>query len=83
MKWGNGISALPLVAALLALVEQAGDILESSLKRRFNAKDSGTLIPGHGGVLDRIDGLAAVAVVAAIIGTLHNPTSPATGFLAW
>jgi phosphatidate cytidylyltransferase len=80
---GGGFTLLPLLAAVLALVEQAGDILESSLKRRFGVKDSGTMIPGHGGVLDRIDGLMAVAAVAALAGWLMNAAQPATGLFAW
>ncbi len=53
------------IGSLLAVVAQAGDFLESWLKRRAAIKDSSNLIPGHGGVLDRIDGLLPVAIVSA------------------
>ena len=54
---------LALASAALAIVAQLGDLFESSLKRRFGVKDSSALIPGHGGLLDRIDGLISVAPV--------------------
>jgi len=65
-----GISpALPLVflSAGLAIVEQFGDLVESLAKRRFGVKDSSSLIPGHGGLLDRLDGLLAVIPVVALL----------------
>ena len=54
--------------AAMAIVAQAGDFLESWIKRRANVKDSSRLIPGHGGVFDRVDGLLAVALVSALSG---------------
>jgi len=72
--WGTarvlGISpVLPLVliSAGLAIVEQFGDLAESVAKRRFGVKDSSGLIPGHGGLLDRLDGLLAVVPVVALL----------------
>ena len=56
-----------LASGALAIWAQAGDLLESGIKRHFGAKDSGELIPGHGGLLDRVDGLVFVAPAMALI----------------
>jgi CDP-diglyceride synthetase len=67
----HAAAGLPLVLALasplLAVLAQAGDLYESWLKRRAGVKDSGNILPGHGGVLDRLDGLVPVAPVAALL----------------
>ena len=61
---GLGVALLAL-APILAIAAQAGDLFESSMKRRARVKDSGAWLPGHGGVLDRLDGLVPVAVLTA------------------
>ena len=65
---------LPLVilAAMLSIAAQLGDLFESAIKRRFGVKDSGHIIPGHGGVMDRLDGFVAAVVLAAIFGILRG-----------
>lgn len=63
--WTGLGMALLVLAPLLAIAAQGGDLFESGLKRRAGVKDSGTWLPGHGGVLDRLDGLVPVAVLTA------------------
>ena len=58
-------TALVALAPIFAVAAQGGDLFESGMKRRAGVKDSGTWLPGHGGVLDRLDGLAPVAVLTA------------------
>ncbi|AYO85568.1 phosphatidate cytidylyltransferase [Methylobacterium brachiatum] len=68
-------ASLPVVAgvsALASVLSQAGDLLESGLKRRYGVKDSGKIIPGHGGVMDRLDGFFAVAVLAGLYLALRG-----------
>lgn len=80
----NSLTMLAVLGGLLAVVGQAGDLFKSALKRFYGVKDAGQLIPGHGGVLDRVDGLIAAAMVAALIGTLHSGYSAAGfGLLNW
>jgi phosphatidate cytidylyltransferase len=64
----------PLLAlgAALSIVSQLGDLFESAVKRRFGVKDSSQIIPGHGGLLDRLDGFVAAVVLAAIFGFLRG-----------
>ncbi len=63
----SSVLPLVLVSAGLAIVGQFGDLAESVAKRRFGVKDSSGLIPGHGGLLDRLDGLLAVVPAVALL----------------
>jgi phosphatidate cytidylyltransferase len=67
MEPGLPVLALAILGAVLAVVAQAGDFTESAVKRHFKVKDASNLIPGHGGVLDRVDGLLFAAPTAALI----------------
>jgi phosphatidate cytidylyltransferase len=63
---------LMILAAMLSIAAQLGDLFESAIKRRFGVKDSSHIIPGHGGVMDRLDGFVAAIVLAAIFGILRG-----------
>jgi phosphatidate cytidylyltransferase len=76
--------ATGLIALVLSVASQAGDLFESKLKREFHAKDASGLIPGHGGVMDRLDGFIFASVMAALIGVARGGLElPATGLLVW
>jgi phosphatidate cytidylyltransferase len=78
------LESLGVIALALSLVAQAGDLFESAVKRRFGAKDAGRIIPGHGGLMDRLDGFLFAAAAAAAIGILHAGTGAAAyGLLLW
>jgi len=68
--------SLPLLvlAAILSVASQFGDLFESAVKRRFGVKDSSHIIPGHGGLMDRLDGYVAAILLAAIFGILRGGT---------
>lgn len=72
---------LAITGAVLSLVAQAGDLAESALKRRFGAKDTGDIIPGHGGVMDRVDGIIAAASAVGLAAVVVDVYSPARALL--
>lgn len=78
---GANIGRLALVALALGIVAQGGDLAESALKRGFGVKDASGLIPGHGGFMDRMDGVVAAAVAAALVGLVTNVYAPARALL--
>jgi phosphatidate cytidylyltransferase len=87
IAWMAGVTALGAVAAVclaLSIASQAGDLFESAIKRRFGAKDASALIPGHGGLMDRLDGFVATTLAAAVVGLWRGGIdAPARGLLIW
>jgi phosphatidate cytidylyltransferase len=73
-----------LLGAALSVISQLGDLFESWVKRRFGVKDSSHIIPGHGGLLDRLDGFVAAVVLAAIFGLLRGGVDGVgRGLMVW
>ena len=83
LGYGNWLPLLAL-AALLSVVSQLGDLFESAVKRRFGVKDSSQIIPGHGGLMDRLDGYVAAVVAAALFGVARGGIEGAgRGLMMW
>lgn len=81
MKTTMSVGFLFVLIVVLSVASQIGDLFESWLKRRFQVKDSSRIIPGHGGVMDRVDGLIAASLVLYTIGAiLADPDRPALAF---
>ena len=75
---------LLLLGAVLSIASQLGDLFESAVKRRFGVKDSSHIIPGHGGLMDRLDGFVAAIVLAAIFGLLRGGADGVgRGLMVW
>lgn len=73
-----------VLSAVISVLGQAGDLSESAVKRHFRIKDSGDIIPGHGGLMDRLDSLTFGVLLVLLIGTLHSGFgSVAEGLLYW
>jgi phosphatidate cytidylyltransferase len=78
------IGPLLMLSGALSVVSQLGDLFESAVKRRFGVKDSSHIIPGHGGLMDRLDGFVAAVVVAALFGLLRGGADGVgRGLMVW
>ena len=87
VAYADGLGRLAVVgviALVLSALAQGGDLLESAIKRHFGAKDTSQLIPGHGGLMDRLDGFLIAAAAALLIGIARQGTAAAAhGLLVW
>ena len=73
-----------LLAAGISIIGQIGDLAESAIKRRFRIKDSGDIIPGHGGLMDRLDSLTFAALLVFVVGFAHAGYGAiASGIIRW
>jgi phosphatidate cytidylyltransferase len=80
----NPLAPIIIVSLLLSAAAQIGDLFESALKRHFGVKDASHAIPGHGGLMDRLDGFIAAALAAALVGLARGGIDGAAGgFLLW
>ncbi len=79
----RNLLAVILLSAAVSFIAQAGDLGESSIKRFFGRKDASGIIPGHGGVLDRVDGLVFAALTCALIALLRAPDAPGYALVVW
>ena len=85
LRWlGGSLAALFWLGLATAIVSELGDLFESALKRRFGVKDSSGLIPGHGGLMDRLDAFISASFFAAVVAILHpRGDYIASGLFQW
>jgi phosphatidate cytidylyltransferase len=82
--WTNRLAALFWLGLATAIVSELGDLFESALKRRFGVKDSSGLIPGHGGLMDRLDAFIAASIFAVAVASLNSRGAfIASGLFRW
>jgi phosphatidate cytidylyltransferase len=83
-RWTNSVAALFWLGLATAIVSELGDLFESALKRRFGVKDASGLIPGHGGLMDRLDAFIAASLFAAAVASLNSRGAfIASGLFRW
>jgi len=82
--WANRLAALFWLGLATAIVSEFGDLFESAVKRRFGVKNSSGLIPGHGGLMDRLDAFTAASFFAAVVASVHSKGDYiASGLFRW